>query len=67
MIGHWVTSDDIRELAAEAGAAGDLEQARLCERALSGDTAAHDECVLAILATAARQAFDRITTTEGSK
>lgn len=43
-----ITDEDIRGLRTGAGAAGDLEQVALCDRALGGDTAAREACAEAI-------------------
>jgi hypothetical protein len=47
------TAAQIRRLWEEADAAGDTEQARLCEAAGLGDSAAHEACVRAIAAAKA--------------
>ena len=39
-----ITTEQITALRAEAGAAGDLEQVALCDRALDGDEAAWAAC-----------------------
>jgi hypothetical protein len=45
----WEPSrEDVRGLRDAAGEAGDMEQAEICERALSGDEAAMDECLVTI-------------------
>jgi hypothetical protein len=43
-----VTTKQIEELRDEAGAAGDMEQVRICERALRGSRRARAECVRVI-------------------
>ena len=48
-----ITDDQIEALSNEAGAAGDLEAVRLCDRALEGDTDARNECANMIAAAAA--------------
>ena len=52
------TDDDIRSLRDEAGSAGDLEMARVCDRALDGSTRARRECEQVILDTRMRAAED---------
>lgn len=49
-----ITCSQINRLLAEAGAAGDLEQVAICERALAGDTAAIAECARVIDAAQAQ-------------
>jgi len=44
-----ITDDDIEALYGEAGQAGDLEMAAICQRALDGDEAARGECERVIL------------------
>lgn len=39
-----ITTQDVLELRAEAGAAGDVEMAAVCTRALGGDDTAWTEC-----------------------
>ena len=39
-----VTDEHVAALRAEAGAAGDFEQVRICEAALTGDKDARAEC-----------------------
>jgi hypothetical protein len=48
-----VGDDEIRELRAEAGEAGDLAQVAICDLALCGDDAARAECVRVILTASA--------------
>jgi hypothetical protein len=43
-----MTDAQIRQLSEEAGTAGDLEQVRLCQAALSGDAAARAHCARVI-------------------
>lgn len=57
----WLDIEDelvFRDLRAEAGEAGDLEQVALCDRALAGDAAARRECV-EVIENAAAQADSR--------
>lgn len=50
-----VTDRQISALRAEAGAAGDLAQVRICDRALRGSRRARRECALVIAAAGAQQ------------
>jgi hypothetical protein len=43
--GSEMVDDEIRDLRAEAEAAGDSAMVAICDRALAGDTAAITECV----------------------
>lgn len=43
-----VTKNQIQALRTEAGAAGDLKQVAICDRALDGDEAARAECARVI-------------------
>jgi hypothetical protein len=53
-----MSDDDIRALRTEAAAAGDYEQADLCDRALSGDNEARTECARVIREAAAQDDSD---------
>ncbi len=48
------TDEEIMALRTEAGAAGDLEQVEICDRALAGDAEAMAECI-AVMADAEAQ------------
>lgn len=50
-----VTDGDIGMLMIEAGAAGDMEQFRLCKRSIDGDPEARIACVRAIAAARAME------------
>lgn len=48
-----ITAEQVQALEAEAGQAGDLEQAAICRKALEGDGGAWAECERVIAAAAA--------------
>lgn len=50
-----VTDDQIEQLKTEAARAGDLEQVRICERALRGNVQAREECERVIRAAKAME------------
>lgn len=47
---HTITDEQIATLRAEAGAAGDMAQVAICDRALRGSAAARAECARVIAA-----------------
>ena len=50
-----VTEQQLEDLSREAGAAGDMDQVRLCTRAINGDDNARAECARVIAAAAAQE------------
>jgi hypothetical protein len=56
MTTETVTTEQIKALHTEAGAAGDLDQVRVCDAALEGDEAAVAKCAEVIAYAADRAA-----------
>lgn len=52
---HTITDEQIATLRAEAGAAGDMAQVAICDRALRGSAAARAECARVIAEAQAMQ------------
>lgn len=53
-----ITDEQIEALRAEAGAAGDLAQVAICDRAIDGDMQARAECARVIADAQAQQEED---------